>query len=180
MTLVSTTVEDDIHEEIQRPAQNDMKFHGSAFPITEDFARAVYERSGISYDADIERPMTSAGIREALEKQILPALKHLRFTGINPMPEIHIIAPWSTTDDVGERVSNTLTDHPEVFQCSAGNLTLGDLVQRQVGITGAINGLERPIDRLVNAVHFQCVHSSSLFLSHVCWTIQSVHHHLKL
>ena len=101
MTLVSTTVEDDIHEEIQRPAQNDMKFHGSAFPITEDFARAVYERSGISYDADIERPMTSAGIREALEKQILPALKHLRFMGINPMPEIHIIAPWSTTDNAG-------------------------------------------------------------------------------
>ncbi len=103
INLVSAAVEDDIHEEIQRPAQNDTKFAGSAFPITEDFARSVYARAGVSYDADIGRPMTSTGIREALEKQILPAMKHLRFMGINPMPEVHIIAPWSTTNNAGIR-----------------------------------------------------------------------------
>lgn len=97
--LSMVPMEADTPDEIQRPAQNDTKFAGSAFPITEDFARSVYKRSDFSYDADIGRPMTSTGIREALEKQILPAMKHLRFMGINPMPEVHIIAPWSTTDN---------------------------------------------------------------------------------
>jgi len=93
--------------------------------ITEPRCRRLYAKLGRDFDLEAAKPVAPEHLYAILERQILPAVKHWAFMGIERLPKIGVVAPWSKdtggnipmryagpilTDDVGADELGTMLD----------------------------------------------------------------------
>lgn len=83
---------------IVKPSINADPIPVGALPITEDEARRLFADTGVPYEESF-KPVSSETAMEHFEKRIIPALAHLGFMGVNPLPDIRVLADWSKTDN---------------------------------------------------------------------------------
>lgn len=83
---------------IVKPAINADPIPLGALPITEDEARQLFAATGVPYEESF-KPVSPENAMEHFEKRIIPAMAHLGFMGVNPLPDIRVLADWSKTDN---------------------------------------------------------------------------------
>lgn len=71
--------------------------------MTEGKYRSACAERGQDFDLEANRPVVPEHLYTLLERQILPAVKCFGFMGVEPLPRIGVIAPWSM--DNGGNVS---------------------------------------------------------------------------
>jgi len=63
--------------------------------MTEGKYRSACAERGQDFDLEADRPVVPEHLYALLERQILPAVKCFGFMGVEPLPRIGVIAPWS-------------------------------------------------------------------------------------
>lgn len=85
----------------QRPEKNEAPRNRDVFPFTQADAALLLSASGTECQQSVLAPLSKSLFAVLMTEEFLPALRRLEFMGIDPMPEVHVFASWSDTDNTG-------------------------------------------------------------------------------
>lgn len=83
----------------EQPEKNNNPVPRDAFPFTQIDSDFIIKFSGTEGQRNFTTPMSKPLFAEIMTEEFLPALRALEFMGIDPIPEVHVFADWSTTDN---------------------------------------------------------------------------------